>query len=198
MISTMISARRGLDRATRALALVGFAGLVAICVITLYDGLARYGGLPRVPGFRDFGEVIFAVLIASCFPIGLLRNQNITITFLGKALGPRAAAALNLFAAIATLAGFALIAWALAERAGGLGARTTRTGYMMVAPWAWAAASILAAAVLVQVWVVAARALELAAGVVLVEDHGGATEGLPEEGLTPADDVPALDRTNSR
>lgn len=189
MTAALLALRRGLDGATRALALVGFAGLVTICLITMYDGLARYFGLPRVPGLRDFGEVIFAVLIASCFPIGLLRNQNITITFLGAALGPKGARGLNLFSALATFAGFAVIAWALIERSAGLGERTTRTGYMMVAPWAWAATAILVAAVAVQVWVVLARVAEAARGERLVDDHAGATEGGIEEGLTPADDA---------
>lgn len=190
MIPALLALRRGLDGATRALALVGFAGLVTICLITMYDGLARYMELPRVPGLRDFGEVIFAVLIASCFPIGLLRNQNITITFLGSALGPRGARGLNLFSALATLVGFVVIAWALVLRSEGLGDRTTRTGYMMVAPWAWAATAILVFAVAVQVWVVLARVAELAdPRRLLVEDHAGATEGGVEEGLTPADDA---------
>lgn len=189
MTSALLALRRSLDGATRALALVGFAGLVTICLITMYDGLARYLGLPRVPGLRDFGEVIFAVLIASCFPIGLLRNQNITITFLGTALGPTGARGLNLFSALATLAGFAAIAWALVERSGGLGERTTRTGYMLVAPWAWAATTILVAAVAVQVWVVLARMVEATPGETLVDDHAGVTEGGIEEGLTPTDDA---------
>lgn len=189
MTALLTTFRAGLDRATRALALVAFAALVAICCVTLYDGLARYFWLPRVPGFRDFGEVIFAVLIAACFPIGLMRNQNITIAFLGTALGPRATAWFNLFAAVLTLGAFAIIAWALIERSGSLGMRATRTGYMRVAPWAWAAASIMAFAALVQVWVVLARVAELFAGARLVEDHAGVTEGGIEEGFTPVDDA---------
>ena len=189
MTDTLLALRARLDALTRALALVAFAALVLICLITMYDGLARYLWLPRVPGFRDFGEVIFAVLIAACFPIGLLRNQNITITFLGAALGPRGARGLNLFSALLTLGGFALIAWALLLRAEGLGVRTTRTGVMMVAPWAWAAASIMVFAVAVQVWVVLARVAEAARGATLVEDHAGVTEGGIEEGFTPADDA---------
>lgn len=176
MFDALIRSRRALDRATSGLALVGFASLVAICLVTMYDGLARYSDLPRVPGFRDFGEVIFAVLIASCFPVGLLRNQNITIVFLGKALGRRANAVLNLFAAILTLVAFAIIVAALADRTAGLGDRMTRTGYMTVAPWAWAATAIMAAALAVQAWVVLARVAELLTGGTLVEDHAGLTE----------------------
>lgn len=189
MTATLLATRPALDLATRLLALVGFAGLVAICLVTMYDGLARYFWLPRVPGFRDFGEVIFAVLIASCFPIGLLRNQNIAVTFLGKALGPRASAVLDFFAAILTLVGFAIIAYALVVRTGGLGMRTTRTGFMLVSPWAWAATTILCSAVAVQVWVVLARVAELFSGERIVDDHAGVTEGGIAEGLSPAGDL---------
>lgn len=181
MLQAILSTRAGLDTVTRVLALVGFASLVAICCVTMYDGLARYLGFPRVPGFRDFGEVIFAVLIACCFPIGLLRNQNISITFLGTALGPRATRLLNIFAAVLTLIGFAIIAYALMERSGGLGDRTTRTGYMPVAPWAWAATVVMASAVIVQLWVVLARFAELATGREIVDDHAGLTESGMED-----------------
>jgi len=187
MIGALSASRGVLEAATRILALIGFAGLVVICLVTMYDGLARYFWLPRVRGFRDFGEVIFAVLIASCFPIGLLRNQNIAVTFLGKALGPRLNAILNLFAALATLIGFALLAYALYIRTGGLGMRATRTGFMLVAPWAWAATIIMASAVIVQVWIVLARIAEVFTGESFVDDHAGAMEGGIEEGLSPAD-----------
>lgn len=176
MTEALIRSRDILDRATRVLALIGFTGLVAICMMTMYDGLARYSGLPRIPGFRDFGEVIFAVLIASCFPIGLLRNQNITITFLGTALGPRATQIFNLLAAVLTLMGMALIALALIDRTSGLGERMTRTGFFLVSPWAWAATVIMASAVVIQAWVVLARIGELLGNAVIVEDHGGLTE----------------------
>lgn len=164
MIARLLALRGALDRATRWLALVAFASLVVICLITMYDGLARYLGMPRVPGFRDFGEVIFAVVIAACFPVGLLRDRNISITFLGAALGPRTDRVLNAMASVLVLVGFAIIAWALILRSGGLGVRTTRTGVMLVAPWAWAATAIMAVAVAVQVWVVLARWAEVVLG----------------------------------
>lgn len=183
----LLRSRRVLDAVTRAVAIVGFTGLVVIGLLTMYDGLARYTGLARIPGFNDFGEVIFAVIIASCFPAGLLKNQNITITFLGvllgKLMGRWSNAALNLFGALATLAVFFLIAWALGRRADGLAGRVTQTGYMDVAPWWWITFAIIVAATLVQVWVVLARVAELATGQPLVDDRGGATEHGIEEGL---------------
>ena len=64
--------RDRLDGLTRRVAAIGFTGLVAMAVLTMFDASMRYLGLPRIPGFSDFGEVIYAVVIASCFPAGLL------------------------------------------------------------------------------------------------------------------------------
>ncbi|MEM7445140.1 MAG: TRAP transporter small permease subunit [Pseudomonadota bacterium] len=179
----LLRSRLLLDTVTRAVAIIGFTGLVVIGLLTMYDGLARYTGLTRIPGFNDFGEVIFAVIIASCFPAGLLKNQNITITILGKLTGRWGHAILNLFGALATLVVFVLVAWALGRRADGLAGRVTQTGYMDVAPWWWITFAIILAATLVQVWVVLARIAELATGEPLVDDRGGATEHGLEEGL---------------
>ncbi|MEM7566960.1 MAG: TRAP transporter small permease subunit [Pseudomonadota bacterium] len=195
---TLLTQRAWLESLTRWLALLGFVSLVTICCLTMYDGLARYVGLPRVPGFRDFGEVVFAVLIACAFPIGLLRNQNITITFLGSALGDRPGRWLNLLSATATLLAFALLAYAMVLRSDGLGVRTTRTGFMVIAPWAWAATTILIGAVLVQAWVWVARIAEIRRGTGIVEDHAGVTEGGMEEGLTAADEMPPSDAPPDR
>ena len=54
--------------ATHRIALVGFTGLVLIALLTFYDGAARYLDLPRVSGFSDVGELLFPIIIASCFP----------------------------------------------------------------------------------------------------------------------------------
>jgi TRAP-type C4-dicarboxylate transport system permease small subunit len=189
MIRLLLGSRRLFQTVAEALALFGFASLVLICMITLYDGLARYLWLPRIPGFRDFGEVIFAVLIASCFPIGLLRNQNIAVTFLGTALGPRVTALLNLFAALAVLVGFCIIVYGLWLRTGNLGVRMSRTGFFRLEPWAWVATGVMVVALVVQVWVVLARLAEAVSGVRLVDDHGGLTESGMEEGLTAGADA---------
>lgn len=179
----LLRSRRALEGVTKAVAIIGFSGLVVIALFTMYDGFARYAGLARISGFNDFGEVIFAVIIASCFPAGLLKNQNITITIAGKLAGPRATAILNLLGAVATLAVFVLVCWALGRRADGLAGRVTQTGYMVVAPWWWATFGIIVAATLVQVWVVIARLAELVTGQFVVEDRAGATEHGIEEGL---------------
>ena len=68
-----------LDWVTRNVALVGFCGLMVMALLITWDGFARYLGAPRISGFSDYGEVVFPIVIASCFPAGLLRQTNVTV-----------------------------------------------------------------------------------------------------------------------
>ena len=164
--------RRGLDRLTRGVAIVGFSGLVAIGALTMLDALLRRFGLPRIPGFDDLGEVFFAVVIASCFPIVLLYNQNISITLLGKVTGQRGRAVLDLFASIVTLAMFGFIAYEFIVLTLDLqlNQRVTSTIKMPVTPWWWVTTGIFLCCIPVQLWIVMARAAEIVSGVDLVGD----------------------------
>lgn len=162
--------RRALDGLTRRVALLGFAGLVALALLTMTDALARWTGLPRLPGFADYGELVFPIVIATCFPAGLLQGHNITIRFLGGGLGrvagPRAAAAPELLGALATFAFFALLAWQFVVLTLDLAAntRTTLTLELPLAPWWWVTTAIMALTLPVQALVVAERAAALATG----------------------------------
>ena len=106
----------GLDRllgraneATHSIALLGFTGLVLIALLTFYDGAARYLDLPRVSGFSDFGELLFPIVIASCFPALLIQQKNLTIRVLGRLLGDGAARWADVGAAVAVLIFFLLL-----------------------------------------------------------------------------------------
>ena len=144
-----------LDRITQTVALIGFCGLVVMALLIFYDGSARYLDLPRVAGFSDYGEVVFPIVIASCFPAGLLRQTNITVRFLGKVGGRRVNAVLEAFAALLTLAFFAVLVWQFIELTAnyGAGGRTTRTIGIPLAPWWWLVTAIMALCVPVQAFV---------------------------------------------
>ncbi len=152
-----------LDRMLGGVAVIGFTGLVVIAFLTFYDGTARYLGLPRLSGFADYGEAIYPVVIATCFPAALLRGTNVSVTMLGSALGARGTAWLEVFAAFLTLAFFAVLVWQFVGFTSGLGARTSRTGVLWLEPFWWAATAISALCVPVQAWVLAVR-LRAAAG----------------------------------
>ncbi|MSU90916.1 TRAP transporter small permease subunit [Rhodobacteraceae bacterium 2CG4] len=146
---------RRIDRLTQTVALTGFAGLVVVALLTFYDGSARYIGVPRISGFHDYGELVYPIVIASCFPAGLLRQSNVTVRILGKLIGPRGSMALEAFAGLLTLAFFAVLAWqfvALTSNYAEAG-RTTRTVEIPLAIWWWIATAIMALCVPVQAYV---------------------------------------------
>ena len=144
-----------LDRFTRNVALVGFCGLVVMALLITWDGFARYLGAPRISGFSDYGEVVFPIIIASCFPAGLLRQTNVTVRVFGTMGGFRVNAALELFGAIVTLVFFGLLVWQFVLLAGQYsdGGRTTRTIGLLLAPWFYVTVAIMAICVPVQAFV---------------------------------------------
>ena len=150
---------RQLDRWTRRIATIGFTGLVIIAVLTMVDALARWWWLPRIEGFNDFNQVIFAVVIATCFPAGLLRANNVTIRFLGSALGPGPTRWLEVFGATLTLAFFSMLAWRFVFMTADyqVNYRVTETIEMPVAPWWWLTTAIMVLCVPIQVWVIGDR-----------------------------------------
>ena len=98
-----MSLARQLDRITQTIALLAFGGLVLMALLIFYDGSARFFNAPRISGFSDYGEIIYPIVIAACFPAGLLRQNNVAVRFMGKACGPRVNALLESFAALVTL-----------------------------------------------------------------------------------------------
>ena len=95
--------------ATHRIALVGFTGLVMIALLTFYDGAARYLDLPRISGFADVGELLFPIIIASCFPALLIRQKNLTIRVLGRVAGDATVRYADLAAAVVVLIFFTLL-----------------------------------------------------------------------------------------
>lgn len=150
-----------LDTLTRRVAVLGFMGLVAMALLTLTDVLLRWTHLPRIPGFGDYGEVVFAVVIATCFPAGLLQGHNITIRFLGRAVGRKGAAWLEMIGALATLLFFTLLVWQFVIYTIDLAAntRTTRTLELPLAPWWWITTAVISLTIPVQGLIVVERAI---------------------------------------
>ena len=146
---------RRLDRITQTAAVIAFGGLVLMALLIFYDGAARYLNLPRISGFSDYGEVVYPIVIAACFPAGLLRQNNVAVRFLGKLGGARLNACLEAFAALVTLLFFAALAWQLVllTQQYGAGGRTTRTIGIALAPWWWISSAIVLACVPVQAYV---------------------------------------------
>lgn len=165
-MDSLLRKRDWLDRFTRQTAMIGFTGLVVMAMLTMFDASMRYLGLPRIPGFSDLGEVIYAVVIASCFPAGLLQGHNITIRFLGKAVGRRGSAWLELFGSSFTLLFFSLLVWQFVRLTLDYQAneRVTGTIEMTIVPWWWLTTFVISICLPVQVLVVVQRLMTAITG----------------------------------
>ena len=73
---------------SRAVSLIGLAGLLALAFATVLDVLLRWLMSKPITGVRDLSSLFVAVVIAASFPICIAEQKNITIRFLGTALGP--------------------------------------------------------------------------------------------------------------
>ena len=162
----MISLDRLDDRAiiaTHRIALVGFTGLVMIALLTFYDGAARYLDLPRISGFADVGELLFPIIIASCFPALLIRQKNLTIRVLGRVAGDATVRYADLAAAVAVLIFFTLLGLQFVQMTLDFHAarRTTATIEIPTAVFWMIATSILWLCVPIQLLVVLSRVRDL-------------------------------------
>ena len=149
--------------ATHRIALVGFTGLVMIALLTFYDGAARYLDLPRISGFADVGELLFPIIIASCFPALLIRQKNLTIRLLGRVAGDDTARWADLAAAVAVLIFFTLLGLQFVQMTLDFHAarRTTATIEIPTALFWMIATSILWLCVPIQLLIVLSRLREL-------------------------------------
>ncbi len=145
--------------ASHRIALVGFTGLVLIALLTFYDGAARYLDLPRVTGFSDFGELLFPIIIASCFPALLIQQKNLTIRVLGRLTGDGAARWADLAAAVAVLVFFTLLGLQFVQMTLDFhsAGRTTATVEIPTALFWVIATSILWLCIPIQLFVVLSR-----------------------------------------
>lgn len=141
-----------LDRFTRRVAFIGLMGLLIVSVVTMVDVLLRWLFSAPIEGYEDITRLLFAIIVASCFPAGLLQGRNITIRFLGKGLGPRATQYLEALGAIATFFFFAVVTWqvtafALDETVNN---RFTQTLEISTGPWWWFVSFLLLMCIPVQ------------------------------------------------
>jgi TRAP-type C4-dicarboxylate transport system permease small subunit len=133
-------------RATRALAIVGFCALLVISLATMADVALRWLANAPIKGLTDIQGLAVAIVIASCLPLVVAQRQNISIRFLGEALGPAASRWLDAFGSLALLAFVGFIAWQLALYTAGM-AESGRTTWHLRIPVTpcWSVATLLVA-----------------------------------------------------
>ena len=131
-------------RVTRFLALIGLAALLALALATVLDVMLRWLFNSPIVGLNDTYSLFMALIIASSFPLCFARRGNITIRFIGNALGPRARDVLDAFGNLVTFVIFSLMAWQLWLYTNTV-ARDGETTWILgwpVSPW-WRTVTIL-------------------------------------------------------
>ena len=99
------------DRATRWIAFIGLIGLLIITGFIVVDIVMRALFNAPIDGLEDIAKFTFGVGVAACFPAGLIQGHNVSIRFLGKAVGRKRTTWLEAFGAVCTMVFFFLIAW---------------------------------------------------------------------------------------
>ena len=144
MEGASLASGRWYDSSTRWIAFLGFFALLVSAAVTMADALMRSVFNAPLYGWMDLSQLVYAVVIVACFPAGLLQGHNITIRFLGSALGPRWTHWLDVFGALLTLIFFVLVAWQFVVLTGELRDTndTTMTIKFITWPW-WAVATLI-------------------------------------------------------
>lgn len=132
-------------RLSRYLALIGLLGLACQAFAILGDVLLRWAAGAPVRGLEDAIHLLVAITLMAFFPVVMAQRENVSIGALGRLLGPRGKAVLNVLESVGMFAMTALIAWQLTRYALELietGERSMVLGLPM-AP-AWIAVAMLA------------------------------------------------------
>ena len=129
---------------TRAIAIVGLLGLLVISISTMVDVLLRWIANAPIKGLNDINVLAVVIVIAACLPLVVAERQNITIKFLGSAVGPRASLWLDAFGSLALLVYVAAVGWQLAVYTQEL-AQAGRTTWLLLLPVtpSWILATVL-------------------------------------------------------
>ena len=135
-----------IGRWTRAIAVAGFLGLLAVALATTADVLLRWIANAPIKGLNDINGLVVAIVIASCLPLVVAERQNISIRFLGNALGTAPSRWLEALGSAALLAFVALVGWQLVLHTAGM-AESGRTTWHLRIPvtpyWSIATALVL-------------------------------------------------------
>ena len=142
--------RATLFPAARVLALVGFAGLLVLAILTTLDVTLRWAFAYPIHGVNDVSSVVMAVVIAACIPSNLINKQSISVEVLGNAVGHRGRLVIDAFASLCTTVFIVLMAWQFVPYAADLFGNGQRTWVLAWPVWPWwffAAGCIVLAAI---------------------------------------------------
>ena len=158
MTEALFRLNRQVMQASRIIAWLAVCVLLLISLAIMLDVLLRWLFLSPIV------ILTITVAIAACFVSSFGLRTNITVRFVGKALGPRAAAWLEVFGHSLTFVFIAAVAWQLTIHASEVGNQVTFIIALPLQPTWWAAAALSSAAAVVQALVLLAQIASAVSG----------------------------------
>lgn len=125
-------------------AIFGACCLLLLATLSVVDIFMRELTGRPLRGAHDFSKSLILIVVASCFPAGLLERRQIKVTIIEAYANPAANRAMRLMAELLTGFMFVCIAWFLTQHAAKIGARSevTMVLHMPLAPFWWIAAGL--------------------------------------------------------
>lgn len=128
---------------------IGLVGLLLLGVVTMADVALRWFFSAPIYGMSDLVELVTPAIVASCLPAAFAARQNITIRFLGRALGARAGQAVELAGQTVALVIVALIVWEIGKYTANMIRFNQVTWLLKIPVWpTWVLTTVLLAACL--------------------------------------------------
>ena len=146
---------------TRAAAALGVFFLLIVAGLTVVDIIVREVIGRPVHGADDLTRLLTIIIVAACFPAGLLERRQIKVTLLGDMMPPAVTRVLEVVGAFLTGVMFALMAYYVTQYASRVAVSQEYTMVLRwpIAPWWWAASVCFWACVPAQLFVIIAEAL---------------------------------------
>ncbi|WP_204114506.1 TRAP transporter small permease [Shimia biformata] len=107
-LNQLVAAANWISKPT---ALIGILALLGIAILTIANVLGRWLLNQPLIGIHDLFGLAIVIVVAACFPTGVMQRRHVSIKFLGLALGPKATRVLDSVAALVLAVFLAIIAW---------------------------------------------------------------------------------------
>jgi tripartite ATP-independent transporter DctM subunit len=137
---------------SRPIAFIGVLGMLIVAGVTMFDVLARWLVSGGVPALNEIVSMTFAVAVAACIPCGLAQRVSLKIDLFENAIRGNWRLVIDVMGDVLLTVFFALLTVGIYIYAASLASegRTTVILALPQAPFMYATAALLAAAVVVQ------------------------------------------------
>jgi tripartite ATP-independent transporter DctM subunit len=152
LLSTTERLEKILGDLSRPIAFIGVLGMLIVAGVTMFDVLARWLVSGGVPALNEIISMTFAVAVAACIPCGLAQRVSLKIDLFENAIRGNWRLVIDVMGDVLLTVFFALLTVGIYIYAASLASegRTTVILALPQAPFMYATAALLAAAVVVQ------------------------------------------------